>query len=90
MQKVKKLKFPLEQAMKVQTRECRYRSTLFLASTLDVAWVFNATPRPTYPWERDQVPLLQEACLAPEPVRKGAENLSLTGIRSPDRSARSV
>ena len=49
----------------------------------------NATPRPLYPRERDPVPIVQEAGWAPGPVRTGAENLSLTGIRSPDRPARS-
>jgi len=76
--------------MRAQTEECRYRYTLFLTSALDVGWVFNATPRPTYPSETDPVPILQEAFLAPELVCKGAENLAPTGIRSLDRSARSV
>ena len=37
----------------------------------------------------DPVPIVQEAGWAPEPVWTGAENLAPTGIRSPDRPARS-
>jgi hypothetical protein len=37
---------------------------------------------------KDPVPIVQEAEWASEPVWTGAENLSLTGIRSPDRPAR--
>jgi hypothetical protein len=40
---------------------------------------------PLYPRERDSVPTTQEGEWAPD--RKGTENLSSTGIRSPDRSA---
>jgi len=35
------------------------------------------------------VPIVQEAGWAPSPVWTGAENLASTGIRSPDRPARS-
>jgi hypothetical protein len=38
---------------------------------------------------KDPVPIVQEAKWAPEPVWTGAENLAPTGIRSPDRPARS-
>ena len=38
---------------------------------------------------KDPVPIVQEAGWAPGPVWTGAENLALTGIRSPDRPARS-
>jgi len=51
--------------------------------------VVNATPRPLSPQERDPVPIIQEAGWAPGPVWTGAENLAPTGIRSPDRPARS-
>jgi hypothetical protein len=40
------------------------------------------------PW-KDPVPIVQEAGWAPGPVWTAAKNLALTGIRSPDRSARS-
>jgi hypothetical protein len=39
--------------------------------------------------ERDPVPIVQEAGWAPGPVWTDAENLAPTGIRSPDRPARS-
>ena len=38
---------------------------------------------------KDPVPIVQEARWAPGPVWTGAENLAPTGIRSPDRPARS-
>jgi hypothetical protein len=37
----------------------------------------------------DPVPIVKEAGWAPGPVWAGAENLAPTGIRSPDRPARS-
>ena len=43
----------------------------------------------TLSWERDPVPLVQEGGWAPGPVWTGAENLTCTGIRSPDRPGRS-
>jgi hypothetical protein len=47
--------------------------------------VASPTPRPLYSRERDPVPIVQEAGWAPGPVWTAAENLSSTGIRSPDR-----
>ena len=38
---------------------------------------------------KDRVPIVQQAGWAPGPVWTGAENLASTGIRSPDRPARS-
>jgi hypothetical protein len=38
---------------------------------------------------KDPVPVVQEAGWAPGPVWTGVEILALTGIRSPDRPARS-
>jgi hypothetical protein len=38
---------------------------------------------------KNPVPIVQEAGWAPGPVWTGAENLASTGIRSPDRPARS-
>jgi hypothetical protein len=40
-----------------------------------------------YPPGKDPVPIVEEAGCAPGPVWTGAENLTPTGIRSPDRSA---
>ena len=45
-------------------------------------------PAALYPG-KDPVPTVQEAGWAPGPVWTGAENLAPTGIRSPDRPARS-
>jgi hypothetical protein len=54
-----------------------------------MGWVVSITPRLLYPRERDPVPILYEAWWALGPVWTGAENLAPTGIRSPDRPARS-
>ena len=49
-----------------------------------------STPRPSrFTPGKDPVPIEQEAGWATGPVWKGAENLAPTGIRSPDRPARS-
>jgi hypothetical protein len=52
-------------------------------------WVVSRTPRPHFTPGKNPVPILQEAGWAPGPVWTGAENLVTTGIRSPDRPARS-
>ena len=54
-----------------------------------MGWMASAKPRPLYPRERDQVPILVEARWAPRAVWTAAENVALTGIRFPDRPARS-
>ena len=47
-------------------------------------------PRPgRFTPEKDPVPIVQEAVWNPGSVWTGAENLATTGIRSPDRPARS-
>jgi hypothetical protein len=46
------------------------------------------SPATLYPGE-NPVAIVQEAGWAPEPVWTSAENLAPTGIRSPDRPARS-
>jgi hypothetical protein len=67
----------------------RYGSTLSLTSSLGDKWVVNATPRQLYPRERDPVPIVQKARWAPGSVWTAAENLALTGTRSPNQAARS-
>ena len=52
-------------------------------------WGVSVTPRPLFTLGKDAVPIVQEAGWAPGPVWTGAENLAPTGIRSPDRPARS-
>jgi hypothetical protein len=66
----------------------RYSSTLSLTSALEVGeW---SAPRPDrFTPGKDPVPIVQEAGWAPGPVWAGAKNLASTGIRSPDRPARS-
>ena len=50
--------------------------------------VVGITCQPLYPWERDPVPIVQEARQNPEPVSTGAEQLtphwdSIPGLSSP-------
>ena len=61
--------------MKARQRE-KSSSTCCLTSALDVT-------------EKDPVPTVQRAGWTPGPVLTGAENLSSTEIRSPDRPASS-
>ena len=49
----------------------------------------NATPRPIYPRTRKPVPIVQEAGWARRSARTGVEDLDPSGIRSPNRPARS-
>ena len=46
-------------------------------------------PQPLFTPKKDLVPLVQDVEWAPRPVWTGSENLAPTGIRSPDRPARS-
>ena len=68
--------------------EQMYGSTLPSTSALDGGgW---SKPRPSvFTPGKDPVPIVQEAGWAPGLVWTGAENLSHTGIRSPDRQVRS-
>ena len=65
-----------------------YSSTLPSTSALDVGgW---SAPRPgRFTPGKDPVPIVEEAGWAQGSVWTGAENLGPTGIRSPDRPARS-
>ena len=83
-----KKKFTLEQAMNARRGvEIQLYSFFNLGDTRQQ--VFNATPRPLHPRERDPVLIVQEAGWAPGPIWTSAENLDPTGIRFPDRAARS-
>ena len=68
--------------------EQRYSSTPSLTSALDGVGGQRHAPA-ALPHGKDQVPIVQEAGRAPGPVWTGAENLAPTGIRYPDRPARS-
>jgi hypothetical protein len=52
-------------------------------------WGVSVKPRPLFTPRKDPVSILQEAGWVSEPVWIGAGNLASTGIRSPDRPARS-
>jgi hypothetical protein len=52
-------------------------------------WGVSITPRPLFIPGKDPVPIVEDAGWGPGPVWIGAENLATTGIRSPDRPARS-
>ena len=52
-------------------------------------WAVTITPRPLFTPGKDPVPIVQEAGWDPGPVWTGVENLTPTGIRSPDCPARS-
>jgi len=52
-------------------------------------WEVRVTPRPLFTTGKDPVPIVQEAGWAPGPVWTGGKNLAPTGIRFPDRPARS-
>jgi hypothetical protein len=49
----------------------------------------SVTSRPLFTPGKDPVPIVQEAGWAAGPVWTGAENRAYTGIRFPDRPARS-
>jgi hypothetical protein len=64
--------------------------TALLFFNLGTRWgLINATTQMLDPRERDQVPIVQAAGLAPGPIWMGAENFAPTVIRSPDCNARS-
>ena len=66
----------------------RCSSTLSLTSSLD--GIGLSTPRPgRLTPGKEPLPIIQDAGWAPGLVWTGAENLALTGVRSPDRPARS-
>jgi len=82
-----KVKLTLEQATKAQ-RGSRGIALLFF--NLGARWGGWSTPRPgRFTPGKDPVPIVQEAGRAQRPVWRAAKNLAPTGIRSPDRTARS-
>ena len=89
-----KVKCTLVQALRLCTgltvhRGSRGIARLFLDHGSRRGWGVSVTPRPLFTPGKDPVPILQEARWAPGPVWTGAKNLTPTGIRSPDRPARS-
>ena len=66
----------------------KFIALLFHDRSTRMGWVVSRTPRPHFTTGKDPLPILQEAGWAPGPVWTGGI-LVLTGIRSPDRPARS-
>ena len=88
------VKCTLVQALRLCTgcmahRGSRGIALLFLDHDTRRGWGVNFTPRPLFMPGKDPVPIGQAAGWAPGLLWTGGENLSLTGIRSPDRPARS-
>jgi len=85
-----KVKWTLVQALRLCTgrtadRGSRVIALLFLDHGIRRGWGVSVTPRPLFTPGEDPVPIVQEAGWAPGPVWTGAENLTPTGNRSPDR-----
>ena len=91
---VGKGKVTLVQALRLCTGRTAHRGSRGIALPFHDhgtrrGWGVSVTPRPLFTPGKDPVPIVQEARWAPGPVRTGEENLAPTGIRSPDRPARS-
>jgi len=89
-----KVKCTLVQALKLCTGRTAHRGSrgialLFHNHGSRRGWGVSVTPRPLFTSGKYPVPIVREAGWAPGPVWTGAENLASTGIRSPDRPARS-
>jgi len=89
-----KVKCTFVQALRLCTDSTAQRGSRgialpFLDHGTRSGWGFSVTPQPLFTPGKDLVPIVQGAGWAPGPVWTGAENLSPTGIRSPDRPARS-
>ena len=89
-----KVKCPLVQALRLWTGRTAHRGSRGIALPFHNfgtrrGWGVSVTPRPLFTPGKDPVPIVREAGWAPGPVWTGAENLDSTGIRSPDRPARS-
>ena len=91
--KVKKIKYTLVQALRLCTGRTAHRGSrgialLFHDHGTRRGWGVSVTSRPLFTSGKDPVPIVREAEWAPGPVWTSAENLTPTGIRSPDRTAR--
>ena len=89
-----KVKCTLVQALRLCTGRTAHRGSRGIALPFHDhgnrrGWEVCVTPRPLFTPEKDPVPIVQEAEWTPGPVWTDAENLAATGIRSPDRPARS-
>jgi len=86
---VKKLKCTLAQGLRLCTGRTACRGSRGMVLLFLDHGTRSVTPRPLFTPGKDTVPIVQEAGWAPGPVWTCAENLVPTGIRSPDRPARS-
>jgi hypothetical protein len=89
-----KVKVTLVQALRLCAGRTAHRGSRGIALPFHdhgtrSGWGVSVTPRPLFTPRKDPVPIEQEAGWVPGPVWTGAENLASTGIRSPDRPARS-
>jgi len=89
-----KVKCTLVQALRVSTGRTAHRGSRGIALPfLDHGtrrwWGVGITPRPLFTPGKEPVPIVQEAGWSPGPIWTDTENLARTGIRSPDRPARS-
>jgi hypothetical protein len=89
-----RVKCTLVQALRFCTGRTAHRGSrgialLFHDHGTRRGWGVSFTPRPLFTPGKDPVPIVQEAGWAPGTVWTCAENLASTGIRSPDRPARS-
>jgi hypothetical protein len=89
-----KAKVTLVQALRLCTgrtahRGCRGIALLFNDHGTKRGWGVSVTPLPLFTHGKNPVPVAQEAGWAPGPAWTGAENFAPTGIRFPDRPARS-
>ena len=90
----KKVKCALLQALRLCTGRTAHRGSRGIALPFHDhgtrrGWGVSVTLWPLFTPGKDPVPIVQEAGWAPGPVWTGVENLAPTGIRSPDRPARS-
>jgi len=90
----RRVKCTLVQTLRLCTGRTAHRgrkgiTLLFLDHGTRKGWGVSPTPRPLFTPGKDPVPIVREARWAPGPVWTGAKNLVPTGIRSPDRPARS-
>ena len=91
---VSKVKVTLVQALRLCTGRTAHRvrrgiALLFHDHGSRRVWGVSVTSQPLFVPGKGSVPIVQEDGWAPGPVWTGAENLGPTGIRYPDRPARS-
>jgi len=91
---VSKVKCTLVQALRLWTGRTAHRGSkgivlLFLVHGTRRRWGVSVTLRPPFTPGKDPEPIVQEAGWTSGPVWTAAKNLASTGIRSPDRPARS-